>query len=115
MIPKWAFLITILIAGCNENKGTVAPPENFGCKDLTWLNSIETSIANNNAKGEIYLYKYKSQNAFEIKDCLNCPDMMTIVKNCEGVVICQFGGIGGVNTCPDFYSSATSKTLVWKN
>ncbi len=40
---------------------------------------------------------------------------MDQVYNCQGQVICQFGGIAGLNTCPDFYDTATDKKVIWKN
>lgn len=57
-------------------------------------------------KGLIAQYYYKGQTVILIDDCSNCSDAMQEVYDCNGNVLCQFGGIAGLNTCPDFESKA---------
>lgn len=65
---------------------------------------------------EIYAYKYKGDTVFLVSStCEQCADMMAHVYSCKGKTICQFGGIAGLNTCPDFSDLATNRELVWKN
>ena len=47
--------------------------------------------------------------------CNGCADNLTTVYNCEGNVICEFGGIAGLNTCPDFDKNSTNKTIIYEN
>jgi len=35
--------------------------------------------------------------------------------DCEGNVICEFGGFDGRNTCPDFESNVSNMELIWTN
>jgi hypothetical protein len=38
-----------------------------------------------------------------------------VVYACNGDIICQFGGIAGLNTCLDFAERAIKKKVIWKN
>ena len=82
------------------------------CSDVDWLKSIREQASN---KTEIIRYKYKGETVYYINTCVGCADSMGEVYNCSGQVICQFGGIAGFNTCPDFYDVATDKVVTWKN
>jgi hypothetical protein len=62
---------------------------------------------------EIVSYAYKGKTVYLVDMCIQCPDYRTTVVNCEGQVICEFGGIDGRNTCPDF-ADATRLEVVWK-
>ena len=65
---------------------------------------------------EIHAYRYKGAIVFGYSStCTACADMMGYVYSCKGDKICEFGGIAGLNTCPDFEDLATDKELVWKN
>ena len=67
-------------------------------------------------KVEIYSYTYNSQMVIGVHTVEpTCCDMMDVVYDCSGNSICQFGGIAGLNTCPDFASTATDKKLLFKN
>lgn len=82
--------------------------------ELTWLKQMK-DIFDFDMSGQrqsINLFIYNNQHVFKISNCEGCADEMTIVYNCEGKKICEFGGIAGINTCPDFESNATFiKTL----
>lgn len=86
------------------------------CSFVDWLKPIveQASIENAN-KTEIIRYKYKGEIVYYINTCVDCADSMVEIYNCYGEVICQFGGIAGLNTCPDFEDTATEKKLIWKN
>jgi hypothetical protein len=102
--------VVALLAFCSCTSNSALVP----CADLGWLDVIEKTIAQNGNKGEIYSYRYKNETVYEINECLGCADNLIIVLNC-GKKICEFGGIAGLNSCPDFYNTATGKKLVWKN
>ncbi len=67
-------------------------------------------------KVEVYSYTYNAQMVIAVQTVEpTCCDMMDVVYDCSGNVICQFGGIAGLNTCPDFATTATDKKLIFKN
>ncbi len=72
-------------------------------------------MVDNGWHGEIYAYQYKGQTVFMVNSCTNCSDSMAQVYTCGGQVICTFGGIAGLITCPDFDDVAVNRVLVWKN
>ena len=90
--------------------GTDDPLEN-----LQWLKELKVSLEMS-AKmtgAQIIQYQYQEDDVFLVNDCYNCMDGLIQVFNCEGDVICQFGGIIGMNTCPDFFEEATDSTMLW--
>jgi hypothetical protein len=82
--------------------------------DPTWIEEATQTITQNGYKGEIFKYVYQNQEVYLVKGCLECADFVDVVRNCEGKIICKFGGIMGKNTCPDF-DKATMIEIVWKN
>jgi hypothetical protein len=89
----------------------------YPLKDLEWLNTMKTVFEQNaGAPGaQIIGYNYNGNDVFLINDCYNCADEMWQVYNCSGTVICQFGGIAGMNTCPDFFETATDSTMLFNS
>lgn len=84
-------------------------------EDLTWLKEIKDVITMrmSPAGAQIIQYTYHGETVFWIDECYNCPDALVTLHNCEGVVICEFGGIDGRNTCPDFATEATDSTMLF--
>lgn len=78
--------------------------------DLPWLKEQQLQIH----KGEIALYKYNGDDVFLVDDCHQCPDASIFVYDCTGNVICEFGGLASVNTCPDFHDQATLIEILFK-
>jgi hypothetical protein len=86
------------------------------CAVPSWLDDVTQSITRNGYKGEIIKYLYQNEEVYLIRGCLNiCADYIDVVRDCEGKTICEFGGIVGKNTCPDFDKGATKIETVWKN
>ena len=83
------------------------------CGRSEWLLAIIEGAEQNESKGEIIQYQYKGETVFYINTCFDCADGMTIVYNCAGETKCEFGGIAGLNTCPDFGDTATGKKIIW--
>jgi hypothetical protein len=92
--------------------GTANPLE-----DIPWLREIKELMEINTqmAGSQIIRYKYKGDDVFWIDMCYNCADNLISVHNCQGDVICEFGGIAGLNTCIDFQSEATDSTMLFNN
>jgi len=86
-------------------------------KELLWLNNIKITFEQSTdaTKKQIIQYTYKNETVFMINPCFNCPDNLITVYSCNGEKICEFGGISGLNTCPDFYEQATNKIILWEN
>ncbi|MEP1488287.1 MAG: hypothetical protein ABJK28_07655 [Algibacter sp.] len=108
------FLFVISFLGCSETDN--GNPSSKTCSDdplenIDWLKNL---INNTDSNGlEIIQYDYKEQTAFSINNCLNCADNLIVIYDCERNKICEFGGIAGLNTCPDFDSEATNKTVIF--
>lgn len=97
----------------NDNKETICGTTD-PLEELDWLKNIVSELEDGPLT-EIYLYDYKEEKVFLINKCVNCPDGLVEVYNCDSNVICIFGGFTGMNTCPDFDSLAVKDLLLWKN
>ena len=91
------------------------PDESSHCAYTEWLKDIIEDAQESPQKAEVIRYLYKGQTVYYINTCKDCADSMADVYNCSGEVICQFGGIAGFNTCPDFEDKATDKKVIWQN
>jgi hypothetical protein len=114
MKPTIVLLLFVLIcsAQCENNS---IPEESEYCADTAWLKTIIENAQQNTSKAEVIRYRYKMQTVYYVDSCIGCPDDMAQVYTCSGEVVCQFGGIAGFNTCPDFKDTATDKKVIWKN
>ncbi len=112
-------LAFMLVASSFRCETAPAIPSEGGvdqCTDILWLQPYIDGHKNNTAvKSEIIRYQYKGQIVYYIDSCKGCADSMAVVYSCTGEVVCQFGGIAGFNTCPDFESTATAKKVIFSN
>ncbi len=117
-------ILILIVISCTDKKKdvTLNPTEsicftNNPLEDLPWLKEIKTFIElnENAAGGEIIAYKYNGEDVFLVDDCYNCADKMVLIYDCSGQIICKFGGIAGINTCPDFFETATDSTMLYNN
>lgn len=116
-----SFLLLILVV-CAADRCREATrqgePQTTNCNpDGTlpaWLSELIKSGPASN-KSIIIQYKYTGQAVFSVNMCLDCADAMTVVYDCDQNVVCQFGGIAGLNTCPDFEQNATRIRVIWEN
>jgi len=71
---------------------------------IEWLKDIKEQfeMIDDDIPKRIVQYEYNDQCVFSIDACLNCPDALTYVYDENKNIICEFGGIDGRNTCPDF-------------
>ena len=110
-------LLTLLSCKTSDKK------EDWNCdtanplEDIPWLKEIKLhmGISMRAAGSQIIRYKYKGGFVFWIDRCYGCVDDLITVYNCQGDVICEFGGIAGLNTCIDFHSEATDSTMLFNN
>ena len=113
-IPILLLVLVTTAFQCGSSR-VVVPEESDFCENVDWLRSIITNAQKNSAKAEVIRYQYKGETVYHINTCKDCADSMSQVYNCSGEVICQFGGIAGFNTCPDFEATATGKKVIWHN
>ncbi|MCD4698013.1 MAG: hypothetical protein K8S16_17450 [Bacteroidales bacterium] len=124
MKTKLIFIIIVLALlsfSCNKTTDNQKPfPETGICntenplEELEWLKEIKTIIEMREiyVGAQIIAYKYYDEDVFWIDECYGCPDNLIKIYNCSGEVICEFGGISGLNTCPDFFENATDSTML---
>lgn len=86
-------------------------------KNIPWLKELkETFEQSSQAAGtRIVQYEYEGECVFLVDDCYGCADALQVVYNFDQEKICEFGGIDGRNTCPDFMEKATGKIILWHN
>jgi len=111
-------LLLILCSASQCHDDSLSNGEGASCdgsKTPAWIDEIFSDMEQGNNKGEIIRYKLNGQTVFLINTCLDCADSMSEVYDCQHNVLCQFGGIAGFNTCPDFYQKATHKKVIWRN
>lgn len=95
-------------------------PDTYFCnvdnplEDLAWLKRQVNSMKSNKWKAKIYRCIYNNIEGFVITQCVNCSDKLTYFYSCEGKVICEFGGMDGRSTCPDFQQKTTLKELIFE-
>jgi hypothetical protein len=124
---KKVFLILLIATsfyGCKKESCLDDCQVENPARDLPWLKKIiDLHTADPNStyteaaypKAEIVSYTYQGQTVFLLDLCVQCPDSQSWVANCQGEAICEFGGITGKNTCPDFSQKAVEKEVIWKN
>lgn len=84
-------------------------------EDIEWLKEIKARFEDNEGSDRIVQYMYNKRRVFLIEGCRFCPDALFYVYDCEQIEVCQFGGIGGVNTCPDFTEEATDEKILYED
>lgn len=95
-------------------------PDTYFCnvdnplEDLPWLKNQVNSMKSNKLPAEIHRWVYNNIEGFVVTECVKCPDGLTYFYNCEGKVICEFGGIDGRITCPDFEQKTTLRELIFE-
>lgn len=105
-------ILLLVITACHKSQ------KEDPCAHPQWVQKqidfYEMQVGDPTAK-LIVRYRYQGQYVFYFDNCHSCADAMQLVMNCKRDTICMFGGIAGINTCPDFYHRANDSTLVYKN
>lgn len=110
----------VLAVACNsipaDDSGEQATKTGISCEDNAWLEGMIQSLEEReDQKAQIIRYRYNNETVYLVDDCLGCADAMQIVYTCSGEEHCTFGGIAGLNTCPDFFEKATDRKVIWQN
>lgn len=84
-------------------------------EEIDWLKEIKDYYDQDMTQFQqsITQYTYHNEYVFAINNCVGCADGMIMVYDCEKNEVCQFGGIAGSNTCPDFETSASNKIVLY--
>jgi hypothetical protein len=107
--------ITFLVLRCQLSPFVSNEEDGSSC-NTTWLKTLKSELRQNtDVKSEIIQYVYNNQIVYYVDSCIGCADGLTVVYSCTGEVICQFGGIAGLNTCLDFAEKAIRRKVIWKN
>ena len=114
------FFAITFIATCKKDD---QPKEATTCdidnplETLQWLKEIRDGfdMQANPLPKRITQYFYQGECVFLIDGCVGCDDNLTTVYNVDQDVICEFGGIAGVDTCPDFDTEATGELILYGN
>lgn len=99
-----------LIISCSKNNSCDV---NNPLSDLEWMEQMVDNFKQDEIRQRIQHFVFENEDVYLVEDCMDiCADALTIAYNCEGTSVCEFGGIDGRNTCPDFQSKAAfQKTL----
>lgn len=106
--------ILLLFCSCDKDEQENTCGEN-PLENISWLKELVDNENNTDDTSglEIIQYTYKNNTVFSVNDCINCADAITVVYDCEKNVLCEFGGIAGVNTCSDFYDEAIKESILY--
>jgi len=103
----WILIFFLSVFSCNdEDKISDVCNVDDPATDVEWIRELINSLEANENHSQIILYQYKFKTAFLVDPCHQCPDALAVVYDCDHNVICEFGGIAGLNTCPDFSNRA---------
>jgi len=84
-------------------------------EDISWIREFATNYTGRRVNAHITRYELDGQYFFEINNCVNCADAMTVLYTCDHGKKCETGGIAGLQTCGDFYDRAGKGEVVWRN
>ncbi|OEK04881.1 DUF6970 domain-containing protein [Roseivirga misakiensis] len=96
--------------------GLVSCDENSTVGDLPSCiqDEIEGAQKLKQSEASVIEYLYNGERVFGFDPGVVYPDIMSTIVNEDCEVICQFGGIAGLNTCPDFQENAEEIGVVWQ-
>ena len=109
------FVLSIVFFSC-EKKIEKEVCFNKDPFELEWLQDAKDELIADTTlqlQQSIIMYKYNEEYVFHVDDCHACPDFGVSIMDCNKNQICFFGGIGGLNTCPDFYDFYTEIDTIY--
>lgn len=112
------FLLCLFIISCNDKSQDLSKTCSYNdpLEDVEWLKETVQDLRklSDSPGAEIIQYVYQDQCVFMIDDCFNCSDKLIRVYDYDQNLICEFGGIAGLNTCPDFEKEATDRQVLFE-
>jgi len=109
-------LLLLFAFSCDKNN-----PDDPTCisgdplEEISWLKEVKENMSKraNPTGGQIIQYTYQGECVFMIDNCFGCADNLLAVYDAEQNLLCEFGGIIGLNTCPDFDKEATNRKVIY--
>jgi len=95
-------LVVILISNCSRDKTPCACGIENPQTNIEWLKSLLSRTF----CVEVYVVSYNNEEYIGIRDCPRIVDGMTVIYDCSGNKISEFGGLfsGSGCTLPDFWN-----------
>jgi hypothetical protein len=112
------FAIILMATSCKKDNQTITTCTiDNPLETIQWLKETKEAfeLSMSPSAKRITQYFYQGECVFLIDGCLQCNDNLTTVYDVNQDIICEFGGIAGVDTCPDFDTEATDETILWDN
>ena len=122
---KKLFLATLILlflfSSCKKDKEET--PQSFTCdiqnplETIDWLKDIHFTfqVSASPQATKIVQYTYQSKCVYLIDNCVNCEDGGQVVYDQFQEMICEFGTIAGLNTCPNFFNEVSDEVILWGN
>ena len=113
----YVFCLLVLASSTDSLEEINTCDVNDPLEELAFLKDAKDNIDRINCGGvsSIIQYTFNLAVVFEVNICSQIADAQTLVYNYTGEVICTFGKIADVNTCPYFYKKVTNKIILWEN
>lgn len=101
-------ILFLLFASCENDASLESIPSCI-------QQDIKNASRDGSSEATVTQYIYNGQNVYAFDPGIVYPDIMFTVVNEACEVICQIGGIAGLNTCPDFNENAEVVGVIWRN
>ncbi len=110
-------LAIVLLTSCKDDEPDKTCNYDNPLQEISWLKDIRDGfdLDTGPQRQRIIQYWYNGKDVFLIQSCYQCPDALSVVYDCEKNIVCEFGGIDGLNTCPDFGQNATNEKILYDN
>lgn len=112
------FLLLCLFVACGDKSEDLDKTCSIRnpLQEIDWLKETVQNLEklNDSPGAEIIQYVYQDQCVFMIDDCFKCADKLIRVYDYDQNLICEFGGIAGLNTCPNFEQEATDRQVLFE-
>ena len=108
----------IVLSACSiDDENNITCNTDNPLEDISWLKEIRDGFDSDmgSQRQMIIQYRYNGNDVLLIDNCYQCADALSVVYDCEKNIVCEFGGIDGRNTCPDFYQIATNEEILYDN
>ena len=104
------FMLLVGMLSCKAQQPSVGDSDHLP----QWLTEkISGFKESDNDRARVQAYRYRGDTVYMVEECYGCPDAIAVVYAANGDVLCEFGGIAGSNSCPDFDREARLLRQIW--
>ena len=116
---KISLILAVIATGfwaCDDVETTVCNT-NDPVRDFTWLTDIKDSIQAQGWRGFIDSYNYRGEQVIFINPNPTGSEAENLctARDCNGNILCSWGGPNGLLTCPSFWNEVTNRQELWSN